>query len=65
MPQDYVSFEILDKDTEIPKVINYYIVDMGRTYMYFRVSSTESVTCYYLLSLKGTRIPPKDEVKSE
>jgi len=40
-----------------PQIINYYIMNMDRTYMYFRISATESVICYYLLSLEGTQNP--------
>ena len=32
--------------------------------MYFRISTSESVWVYYLLSLKGTRLPPISELKN-
>jgi len=44
-------FEMLDKDIIKPRVINYYIVDMDRTYMLFRISADESSYTYYMLSL--------------
>jgi len=37
---------------------------MGRTYMYFRVSTDKSVTVYYLLSLLGTQQPLPAEIMS-
>ena len=58
-----MNFEILDIDKEKPRLINYYIVDLDRTYLYFRISSSESVHVYYLLTLKGTIPPPIDEIK--
>jgi len=64
MPVTELNFEVLDLDRTPPKIINYYIVDMDRTYMYFRVSSSESVWVYYMLSYLGTEIPPmKEELK--
>jgi len=66
MPFQKLNFEILDIDYEAPKVINYYIVDMSRTYMYFRISTSESVYAYYMLTLKGTDIPaPMELVQPE
>jgi len=50
-----MSFEMLNRDTDRPEVIHYYIVDMDRTFMYFRVSSSESVLLYYMLTLKGKK----------
>lgn len=62
MPQTDVNFEILDVDMTPPSVVNEYIVELDRTYMYYRISTSESVWVYYLLTLKGTVKPPKDEV---
>lgn len=44
-------FEMLDADFKKPRIINYYIMDMDRTYMYFRVSGAESANTHYMLSL--------------
>lgn len=60
-----MKFEILDIDTEKPLLINYYIVNLERCYMYFRISTSESVWAYYLLSRKGTVKPPNDEIKNQ
>jgi hypothetical protein len=62
MPFQKLNFEILDIDYEAPKVINYYIVDMSRTYMYFRISTSESVYAFYMLTLKGTDLPAPMEL---
>lgn len=62
METNYVNFEILDVDVNPPKLINYYIVDMDRTYMYFRISTSENCWVKYLLTLKGTIKPPNDEI---
>ena len=59
-----MNFEILDVDYDAPALINYYVVNMERCYMYFRISTSESVWVYYLLSLKGTRLPPTSELKN-
>ena len=59
-----MNFEILDIDYDAPTLINYYIVNAERCYMYFRLSTSESVWVYYLLSLKGTRLPPTSELKN-
>lgn len=58
MTLNQMNFEILDIDYDAPTLINYYIVNMERCYMYFRISTSESVWVYYLLSLRGTRLPP-------
>lgn len=57
-------FEMLDLDREKPRIINYYIMDMDRTYMYFRISSAESTDTYYMLSLDGTDSPTYAEIKN-
>lgn len=62
MVTNYANFEILDVDVNPPKLINYYIVDMDRTYMYFRISASENCWVKYLLTLKGTIKPPNDEI---
>jgi hypothetical protein len=62
MPANIMNFEILDIDTEPPAVLNYYIVDLGRTYMYFRISTSESVWAKSLLTLKGTLKPSLKEI---
>ena len=59
-----MNFEILDVDYDAPTLINYYVVNMERCYMYFRISTSESVWVYYLLTLKGTRLPPTNELKN-
>ena len=59
-----MNFEILDIDYDAPNLINYYVVNTERCYMYFRISTSESVWVYYLLSLKGTRLPPTNELKN-
>eukprot|EP01015_Nassula_variabilis_P005323 TRINITY_DN1388_c0_g1_i2.p1 TRINITY_DN1388_c0_g1~~TRINITY_DN1388_c0_g1_i2.p1 ORF type:complete len:252 (+),score=55.66 TRINITY_DN1388_c0_g1_i2:56-811(+) len=61
--QDTINFEILDVDKEPPAILNYYIADLGRTYMYFRISASETAVVYYLLSLRGTQLPKADEIK--
>lgn len=63
-PQNKISFEVLDIDLTPPGVVNYYIEDIGRTYLYFRVSTDKSVTVYYLLSLLGTQPPLPAEIMS-
>ena len=63
METDTINVEILDIDTEPPEVLNEYIVTMDRTYMYYRISTSESAWVYYLLTLKGTIAPPIDEIK--
>lgn len=66
MPNQKLNFEILDIDHDTPKVINYYMVDMSRTFMYFRISTSESVYVFYMLTLKGTDIPaPMELVQPE
>ena len=35
---------------------------MDRTYMYFRISTSESVIVYYMLSLIGTEPPLAEEL---
>jgi len=64
METDILNFEILDIDNEVPLVLNEYIVTLDRTYMYYRISTSESVWVYYLLTLKGTVAPPIDEIKN-
>jgi len=64
METDTINVEILDIDTEPPEVLNEYIVTMDRTYMYYRISTSESAWVYYLLTLKGTVPPPIDEIKN-
>lgn len=62
MNTDIINFEMLDLDHSPPTLLNYYIVDMDRTYMYFRVSSSESGWVRYLLTLKGTLRPSNEEI---
>lgn len=57
MPYNSLSFEILDVDTIAPKVINYYIESLDRTYLYLRISSNESVVIYSMMTLLGTEEP--------
>lgn len=54
MPYSSLSFEILDADKASPKVINYYIESLDRTYLYLRISSDESVVIYAMMTLLGT-----------
>lgn len=62
MPTDLLNFEILDIDNEPPQILNEYIVTMDRTYMYYRISTSENVWAHYMLTLKGTKIPPPEEI---
>lgn len=62
MPYDLLNFEILDIDREPPEVINFYMVDLSRTYMYFRISTSESVYAFHMLTLKGTDLPSSVEL---
>lgn len=62
MATNQLNFEILDIDYSPPNLENEYIVELERTYMYYRISTSESAWVYYLLSLKGTAKPPIDEV---
>ena len=55
LPVSQINFEILDIDDAMPELINYYVMNMERCSMYFRISTSESVWVYYLLSLKGTK----------
>ena len=64
MNTNVINFEILDVDHTPPKLLNYYIVDMDRTYMYFRISTSESGWVKYLLTNKGTLQPPNDELQN-
>ena len=64
MNTNIINFEILDIDNLPPKLLNYYIVDMDRTYMYFRISTSESGWVRYMLTLKGTQPPPNDEIQN-
>eukprot|EP01017_Pseudomicrothorax_dubius_P036244 TRINITY_DN5170_c0_g1_i7.p1 TRINITY_DN5170_c0_g1~~TRINITY_DN5170_c0_g1_i7.p1 ORF type:complete len:641 (-),score=124.40 TRINITY_DN5170_c0_g1_i7:50-1972(-) len=64
VPNNNITFEILDIDTTPPQLLNYYIVDLGRTYMYFRVSASESSWVSYLLTLRGTVTPSPEEVRN-
>lgn len=57
-----LSFEILNLDTTPPSVINYYIEQMDRTYIYLRISSDESVIIYSMLTLLGTEAPTTAEL---
>lgn len=52
-----ISLEILDKDTTSPKVLNYYMTHLDRTYLKFRISTSESVVVHYMLTLEGTPPP--------
>jgi len=54
MPYKKLTFEMLDVDNQPPKIINYYIHNMDRTFMNFRISSSESAHTYYMLTLAGT-----------
>lgn len=62
MSYDTVNFEILQDDNKPPEVINYYAVDIGRTYLYFRASIDESVTLYYECILRGTKTPTMNQI---
>lgn len=64
MPYNSLSFEILDVDTIAPKVINYYIESLDRTYLYLRISSNESVVIYSMMTLLGTEVPTVKELKT-
>lgn len=64
METDQLSFEILDIDYEVPTILNHYIVELERTYMYYRISTSESAYVYYLLSLRGTREPTVEELRT-
>lgn len=57
MPSKIVNFEILQQDNNPPIVLNYYAVNTGRTMMYFRASIDKSVTLYYEVILRGSRLP--------
>ena len=57
MPFKEMTFEMLDVDLDPPKIINYYITNMDRTFMNFRISSSESAITYYMLTLDGTNTP--------
>ena len=57
MPFKDVTFDLLDEDNEPPIIINNYIFNMNRNFMNFRISSSESATTYYLLTLDGTNKP--------
>jgi hypothetical protein len=62
MTVNQLNFEILDIDYDPPTLKNDYIVELERTYMYYRISTSESSWSYYLLSLRGTVEPPIDEI---
>jgi len=38
------------------------MVNLDRTYMYFRISTDESIHAYYMLTKLGTIKPPMDEI---
>ena len=63
MNTNIINFEIMDIDNSPPTILNYYIVDMDRTYMYFRISTSESGWVYYILAYKGTKQPSNPEIK--
>mmetsp|Transcript_28897 Transcript_28897/g.26231 ORF Transcript_28897/g.26231 Transcript_28897/m.26231 type:complete len:148 (+) Transcript_28897:6241-6684(+) len=62
MEENQLNFEILDIDYDAPFLENDYIVELERTYMYYRISSSESCWAYYLLTKRGTVEPPIDEI---
>lgn len=64
MENDIINFEILDVDVQEPAVLDDYIVDMDRTWLYYRVSSSESAWVYWMLTYEGTLTPPCDELKN-
>ena len=63
MNTNIINFEIMDLDNAPPDILNYYIVDMDRTYMYFRISTSESGWIYWILSYKGTKKPSNHEIR--
>jgi hypothetical protein len=62
MPYTYMNFEILDVDNTPPNILNWYLVTLDRTYMYFRISTDESIHTYYMLTKLGTVTPPIAEI---
>lgn len=59
-----MSFEILEVDNDPPKIINYYIESLDRTYLYLRISSDESIIIYSMMTILGTQAPTVEELKT-
>ena len=47
-----------------PEVLNHDIYKLERTTIGIRISTSESVYVYYLLTLKGTVPPPLDQIQN-
>lgn len=54
--------EILQIDQNPPEVLNEEIYRLERTRVGIRISTSESVMVYYMLTLKGTVMPGLDEI---
>jgi len=64
MPYNSLAFEILETDANPPKIINYYIESLDRTYLYLRISTDESVIIYSMMTIPGTLTPTTEELKT-
>jgi len=62
LEQSLISMEILQIDYNPPEVLNEEIYRLERTRVGIRISTSESVSVYYMLTLKGTNHPTLDEI---
>lgn len=62
MPEDEINFEVQDRDTTPPQIVDYKVTSKSRTGMSLRASADESQRIYYIASLKGTQPPPVEEI---
>lgn len=62
MPEDQVNIEVLNEDTEPPRIVDTKVAELFQTSYKLRASCQESAYIYYMLTEAGTKMPNATEI---